>query len=76
MDPSIARLVGEHRAATEDALLHALTGALGAERAQAEAVELTRQLEAALDAGAVTPCVRALARRLESWEAEIGRAHV
>jgi signal transduction histidine kinase/CheY-like chemotaxis protein len=69
LDPSIARLVGEHRAATEDALLHALTGALGAERAQAEAVELTRQLEAALDAGAVTPCVRALARRLESWEA-------
>ncbi len=69
MVPSIARLVGEHRAATEGALLRALTSALGPERAHTEAVELTRQLEAAVDAGAVTSCVRVLARRLEGWEA-------
>ena len=67
MYPSIARLAAEHRATTEGALLHALTGALGPERARVEATELALQLQTAFDSGTLASFVRELQLRLEAW---------
>ena len=67
--PSIARLVAEHRATTEGALLRALSAALGAERAQLEASELTAELQGAFESGTLATWVRGLATRVVAWEA-------
>ena len=69
MYPSIARLVAEHRATTEGALLRVLSGALGPERARREASELTMQLQTAFDTGTLATWVRDLAARVARWEA-------
>lgn len=69
MYSSIARLVAEHRATTEGALLRALSDVLGEERAQAEAAELTAQLQVAFETGSLSAWVRGLAMRVARWEA-------
>ena len=69
MYPSIARLVAEHRATTEGALLRALSDALGPERAHTQASELTTLLEGAFDRGTLASWVNGLAIRVAAWEA-------
>ncbi|MEQ1833993.1 MAG: ATP-binding protein [Candidatus Eisenbacteria bacterium] len=49
--------------------MRALSDVLGAERAQAEASELTTQLQVAFETGSLSAWVRGLAMRVAMWEA-------
>ena len=70
MYPSIARLVAEHRATTEGALLRSLTGPLGDERARQETDALLLALESAFEHGTLAHWVQVLAERVAVWQGE------